>query len=179
MFAAKRTERVIGRIMLLTNSIRTIKGIRTEGVPIGTRCAKNSVKLFVNLNNMKAIHRGKASERVIAKCLVAVKVKDKSPIVLLVRITMKSLVNKSILIFLFFSSVSNSLFMALMIFLMASLKGLERAQYDGMIRVRNKVILSQFIGIDSKATGSKIENRLFIIFSNENSNGSLAQASFC
>ena len=46
ILAAKRTERVIGRIKFLTNSIITIKGIRTLGVPEGTRWARN---LFMDL----------------------------------------------------------------------------------------------------------------------------------
>jgi hypothetical protein len=37
MLAASRTERVIGRIIFLTSSINTIKGIRTGGVPDGTK----------------------------------------------------------------------------------------------------------------------------------------------
>lgn len=37
MLAARRTERVMGRIMLLMISMITIKGIRTGGVPEGTK----------------------------------------------------------------------------------------------------------------------------------------------
>ena len=40
IFAINRTARVPGRIMLLTVSMQTIKGIKTRGVPWGTRCAK-------------------------------------------------------------------------------------------------------------------------------------------
>lgn len=39
MFAANRTANVPGRITFLIVSIRTIKGIRTAGVPKGTKCA--------------------------------------------------------------------------------------------------------------------------------------------
>jgi len=39
ILAARRTERVRGRINLLILSIRTIKGIRSLGVPLGTRWA--------------------------------------------------------------------------------------------------------------------------------------------
>ena len=164
MLAARRTDSVTGRMILLVSSIRTIKGIRAAGVPAGTRCAKNSVKLLVSLNMIKASHIGRARERVIVKCLVAVKVNDKRPIVLFNKIRKKRLTNKKILIFLFFSSVSNSLFIDLIIFLRSILKGLERAQYEGTIATLNKAILTQFIEIENKATGSKIENRLFIIF---------------
>ena len=54
MLAARRTDSVTGRMILLVSSIRTIKGIRAAGVPAGTRCAKNSVKLLVSLNMIKA-----------------------------------------------------------------------------------------------------------------------------
>lgn len=168
MLAVRRTDSVTGRMILLVSSIRTIKGIRAAGAPSGTRWAKNSVKLLVNLNMIKASHIGRARERVIAKCLVAVKVNDKRPIVLLSKSRKKRLTNKKILIFLFFSSVSNSLFIALITFLRSILKGLERAQYEGTIATLNKAILTQFIGAENKARGSKIENRLFIIFKSEN-----------
>lgn len=36
IFAINRTERVIGRIMFLIDSIRTIKGMRADGVLWGT-----------------------------------------------------------------------------------------------------------------------------------------------
>lgn len=39
MFAIKRTDRVIGRITFLIDSIRTIKGIKAEGVLWGTKWA--------------------------------------------------------------------------------------------------------------------------------------------
>ena len=40
ILAANRTDRVIGRISLLTISIITIKGINATGVPRGTKCDK-------------------------------------------------------------------------------------------------------------------------------------------
>jgi len=39
MFAISRTDRVIGRIKFLIDSIKTINGIRAPGVPEGTMCA--------------------------------------------------------------------------------------------------------------------------------------------
>ena len=44
ILAASRTDNVNGRIILLTNSITTMKGIRAYGVPKGTKCAKNLPK---------------------------------------------------------------------------------------------------------------------------------------
>lgn len=39
IFAIRRTERVIGRITLLTVSIKTMNGMRTKGVLWGKVCA--------------------------------------------------------------------------------------------------------------------------------------------
>lgn len=47
MFAASRTDKVMGRIMFLIISIITMNGIRALGVPFGTKCAKASIVLFV------------------------------------------------------------------------------------------------------------------------------------
>jgi len=38
MFAARRTDSVRGRMIFLTVSMQTIKGISGPGVPCGTRC---------------------------------------------------------------------------------------------------------------------------------------------
>lgn len=128
MFAANRTESVIGRITFLTSSIITIKGINTGGVPLGTKCAKKFVKLLVILYKMNLTQNGRAKDKVIAKCLVAVKVKDRSPTVLFTRIREKILINNTILIFLFFKSVENSLFIAEIIFLKIIFELLENIQ---------------------------------------------------
>lgn len=125
IFAANRTESVIGRITFLTISITTINGIRTGGVPLGTRWAKKFVILFIILYKINLTHKGKAKESVIAKCLVAVKVKDKRPTVLFTRINEKILTNKIILIFLFLRRIANSLFIVETIFLKIIFEGLE------------------------------------------------------
>lgn len=46
MFADSRIERVIGRIMFLVNSIRTMKFIKAFGVPVGTMWAIMFLVLF-------------------------------------------------------------------------------------------------------------------------------------
>jgi len=46
ILAANRTDRVIGRISLLTISIITIKGINATGVPRGTKCEKKKFILY-------------------------------------------------------------------------------------------------------------------------------------
>lgn len=128
MFAANRTESVIGRIMFLTISIITIKGINTGGVPLGTKWAKKFVILLIILYRINLTQRGKAKERVIAKCLVAVKVNDKRPTVLFTIINEKILTNKIILIFLPFRRTENSLFIVKIIFLNKTVEELEKTQ---------------------------------------------------
>jgi len=44
ILAARRTDRVMGRIKFLTNSIKTIRGIRAAGVPDGTRWERKLLK---------------------------------------------------------------------------------------------------------------------------------------
>jgi hypothetical protein len=74
MLAARRTDSVIGRIKFLTSSITTIKGIRTSGVPDGTKCAKNLfIALKINPNSIKT-HTQIAIPRVNEILLEGVKV---------------------------------------------------------------------------------------------------------
>lgn len=74
ILAESRTARVPGRITFLIVSINTIKGIKTGGVPWGTRCANICFVLLIHPNNMKLSHRGRAKERVIVIWLVLVKI---------------------------------------------------------------------------------------------------------
>jgi hypothetical protein len=113
---------------------------------------------------MKVIHKGKAKAKVMVRCLVAVKVKENKPKVLLNKISINKEMNKMILILLFFSKVENSLFITKIIFLIIIFIGLFKIQNEGRnIRV-NINILIQFIGIKRMVAGSKMENKLFIIF---------------
>lgn len=153
--------------MFLTNSINTIKGIRTGGVPDGTKWARKCVKLFTRLYRMKVIHKGRAKAKVIARCLVAVKVKENSPKVLLNKISINKEMNKMILILLFFSKVENSLFIIKIIFLIIIFIGLFKIQNEGKNIKVNINILIQFMGIKRMAAGSKMENKLFIIFTED------------
>jgi hypothetical protein len=75
MFAERRIDKVIGRIMFLVNSISTMKFIRASGVPVGTVWAN---MCFVLLNHPKiimAIHIDIAVGRAIIIWAVGVKVK--------------------------------------------------------------------------------------------------------
>lgn len=79
MLAARRTARVLGRMIFLTVSISTINGINASGVPSGTR--------WENINSVRVNHpysindaqNGRARVRVIVKCLVLVNTYGKSP----------------------------------------------------------------------------------------------------
>jgi len=51
-----------------------MKGIKGAGVPKGTRWAKAFVVSLIQVYRIKEIHRGTASLKVTAKCLVAVKI---------------------------------------------------------------------------------------------------------
>jgi hypothetical protein len=77
--AANRTDKVIGRITLLTNSIKTIKGIKTYGVPTGTKWAKKLPIFIEILKIIYPIHIVKANLTEKDKCLVAVKVYGVKP----------------------------------------------------------------------------------------------------
>jgi hypothetical protein len=72
-FAVKRTERVKGRIILLTISIITIKNINAGGVPKGTICANILKVLCVQPNNIKDNQRVTVNGTVNMICAVGVK----------------------------------------------------------------------------------------------------------
>jgi hypothetical protein len=71
--------------------------------------------LLVNLNRINLNQSGRARVRVIAKWLVAVNVKEKSPVTLLIIITIKILMNNKMFDFFVFRRVPNSLIIDLMI----------------------------------------------------------------
>lgn len=74
ILAAKRTDKVSGRIDDLIISIITIKGIRATGVPKGTRWASIAWGVFKIASVICPTHSGKASVTEKVKCLEAVKV---------------------------------------------------------------------------------------------------------
>lgn len=69
MLAAKRTAKVPGRIIFLIVSISTIKGIKSVGVPWGTKWANIWCLLFTHLKIIYEIHKGNDKDRVITKWL--------------------------------------------------------------------------------------------------------------
>lgn len=70
MLAVSRTAKVPGRIILLIVSMHTINGIRSQGVPWGTKCANIWVVLLIHPNIINLIHNGKARARFITMWLV-------------------------------------------------------------------------------------------------------------
>ena len=80
IFAASRTDKVIGRIRFLVSSIITINGIKIYGVPEGTKCLKKEFKSFKIIHVKYEIQENKANESLNLKCLEAVKVYGDNPI---------------------------------------------------------------------------------------------------
>jgi len=74
ILAARRIDRVIGRIIFLTVSIITIIGIRKAGVPVGTKCAKRLLYWKIIESNILPNHKGNAKVKVNDICLVLVKI---------------------------------------------------------------------------------------------------------
>lgn len=65
--------RVPGRIIFLIVSIRTIKGIKMGGVPVGIKWVNMFWVLFSQPKNIKDNQIGKEKVRLKIKCLVEVK----------------------------------------------------------------------------------------------------------
>lgn len=74
ILAERRTANVPGRITFLIVSIITIKGIKTEGVPCGTKWANICFVLLIHPKNINLNHKGKAKDNVIVIWLVLVKI---------------------------------------------------------------------------------------------------------
>lgn len=93
ILAESRTAKVPGRITFLIVSIITIKGIRTVGVPWGTKWANMCFVLLIQPNIIKLSHKGRASLNVKVIWLVLVKIYGKSPRKLLKRIKVNKEIN--------------------------------------------------------------------------------------
>lgn len=75
MLADNRTDSVIGRMILLVNSIITIKFIRAAGVPDGRRCDIMNFVLFIHPKYIMFNHRIRAVVKEMEMCAVGVKMK--------------------------------------------------------------------------------------------------------
>lgn len=96
MFAESRTAKVPGRIIFLIVSIKTIKGIKTGGVPWGTKWANICFVLLIHPKNIKLNHRGNAKDRVKVIWLVLVKIYGNKPKKLLKTIKVNKEINKKV-----------------------------------------------------------------------------------
>lgn len=94
IFAVKRIDNVIGRIIFLVVSIKTIKGIKIIGVPWGIICANPRVIFFVHKNVIKLNHKGKENVKEKIKCLELVKIYGYIPIKLFIKIKVNKEIKK-------------------------------------------------------------------------------------
>jgi len=79
MLAANRNERVIGRTVMLVDSISTRNGFNQSGAPSGRKCA---IDFIIDLKNLDIIidsHKGKPKISVKIRCLDVLKKYGISP----------------------------------------------------------------------------------------------------
>lgn len=74
ILAVSRIARVRGRMINLIDSIRTMKGMRINGVPCGVRWEKKSLKKNQILNIIIEIHIERDRDKENLRCLDAVKI---------------------------------------------------------------------------------------------------------
>lgn len=74
MLAAKRTDKVIGRIICLTVSIITINCDKGNGVLSGTKWLKKWCLFLLDLKRIKLIQKGKANLKVNIMWALIVKI---------------------------------------------------------------------------------------------------------
>lgn len=167
MFAIKRTDRVIGRITLLIDSINTIKGIKAEGVLWGTKWANIWVVWFNHPNNINLSHKGKASVNVIVKWLEDVKIYGNNPRKLLNTINKNNEINMIVDPWRADgpNNVLNSEWSLITIIFIKIFLLFEISQYEGVIIIKIVIDLSQLSDKLKLAAGSNTENKLVIIFS--------------
>lgn len=69
IFAVSRTANLPGRIKLLIVSIKTMKGIKIAGVPVGTMWDNIFFVLLIQPYDINDNHKGNAKVRVKVRCL--------------------------------------------------------------------------------------------------------------
>lgn len=165
ILALNRTDKVIGRIRFLIDSIHTINGIRMLGVPNGIKWANIWVVLLIQPNNIKLIHKGKANENVKVKWLVDGKTYGNNLRKFLKKIKVNNEMNKREFFFSWiFNIVMNSFLKIVNNFIHIVLIR------DGINHIGNEININPSIGlaqlIENKGSveGSKDENRFLIIF---------------
>lgn len=101
MFADKRTDNVIGRIIWLALSIMTINWERAKGVLSGTRWLRKWFVLYVDLKIIKANQKGKAVHKVNIMWAEKVNTYGINPLILISRIKTNILVSMFVFPLLF------------------------------------------------------------------------------
>ena len=169
MLAAKRTERVIGRIKFLTSSIKTISGIKGAGVPDGTRWDKNLPKAVKKNLTSIIIQTTTAKQTVKEILLVGVYVYGVKPIKFITQICKNIIKHTWIkkgatLLFIGVLNSLNNIFITLRNNLTLRLE--EILKKLGLTTelniIREIIITTQFKDRLSLVLGSKILNKLFI-----------------
>ena len=79
IFAASRNDKVMGRTAILVDSISTRKGLSQSGAPSGSKCAIVALVLYVVLDIIRDIHRGKPNDKVKIRCLDVLNAYGTSP----------------------------------------------------------------------------------------------------
>jgi hypothetical protein len=154
-------------MIFLIVSINTIKGIRTGGVPCGTKCANMWLVLLIHPKNIKLIHKGKARDSVKVKWLVLVKMYGNKPKKLLNKIKVNNEINiKVVPEYLWIpNKVLNSLWRVVKILFQ---KIFKRDGINQNIIGKNKIPKNELIQLRDRlkilVDGSKIENKFIIIF---------------
>lgn len=166
ILAANRIANVPGRIMFLIVSIHTINGIRTGGVPWGTRWANILIVLLIQPNIINLTHNGRAKANVNVKCLVLVKIYGNNPKKLLNTIIENKEINTKVdpFILVVFKRILNSLCKVKVIFIHKIWYREGINQYIEGIINNPRNVLSQFKEEPRLVAGSNVEKRFVIIF---------------
>lgn len=167
IFAVNRTAKVPGRITLLIVSMQTMKGIKTAGVPWGTKWANICWVWLIHPYNIKLNHKGKAKAKVKVKWLVLVKIYGNKPKKLLNIIKENKEINIKVLPLCPDgpSKVLNSLCKVNKILFQTTWNRFGNSQKEAGIKNNPKKVLNQLsdkfkIVVD----GSNTENKFVIIF---------------
>ena len=166
IFAMRRTERVIGRITFLIDSMSTINGIRAVGVLWGTKWANMWLVLFTHPKIINLNHRGNAKVSVRVMCLEAVKIYGNKPKKLFITIKINKAINmkeepwKAVGP----SRVLNSLWSLITVLFIIRENFLGVNQKIGSENVKINNELNQLRGRLKLAAGSKTLNKFVIMF---------------
>jgi len=166
ILADNRTAKVPGRIILLIDSIKTIKDINTVGVFCGTKWMNIWLVWLIQPNSIKANHIGMAKDKLVTKWLVLVKIYGNRPMKLFNIIKIRIEININVLPFIAFKP-SNNLNSLCKIFikLLNNIKNILGIiqNVTGIIKIKINE-LNQLLNIGKDEEGSKIENKFLIIF---------------